>query len=102
MIDIKDEEVLTLAQVAKLKVLPRRRNGRRPHVATFYRWATTGIRGVKLEVIRVGGTLCTSTEAVQRFCDRLTGGNMTLSTRPSRTRQRQIAVAEQELTNAGI
>ena len=34
-------------------------------------WARNGIRGVRIETIRVGGTLCTSLEALQRFFDRL-------------------------------
>jgi hypothetical protein len=29
------------------------------------------VRGIRLEVIRVGGTLCTSVEALQRFFERL-------------------------------
>jgi hypothetical protein len=70
-------------------------------VSTIYRWATAGVAGVKLETIRVGGTLCTSFEALQRFFERLTEGN---SVRPQTTRQRQreIATAEAELEQAGI
>ena len=41
-------------------------------VDTIYRWATKGMRGFRLETIRIGGTLCTSHEALQRFFDRLT------------------------------
>ncbi len=37
----------------------------------LYRWATEGLRGVHLETIQVGGTLCTSIEALQRFFERL-------------------------------
>jgi hypothetical protein len=53
------------------KYLPPRRGGKQPHTTTLYRWAKQGFRGVKLETIRVGGTLCTSMEALQRFCERL-------------------------------
>lgn len=42
------------------------------HVATVYRWSTTGVRGVVLETLQVGGTRCTTREALQRFCERLT------------------------------
>lgn len=69
MIDLQTETVVSLSEAAAL--LPRRRAGKRPHVATLYRWASRGCRGVVLETIQVGGTLCTSREAVQRFCDRL-------------------------------
>ena len=33
---------------------------------------STGIRGVRLESLRIGGALHTSIEALQRFSDRLT------------------------------
>jgi hypothetical protein len=60
---------------------PPRRGGKRPHVATLYRWAKDGVLAddgtvVVLETIRVGRTLCTSDEAIQRFCERLTAGSL--------------------------
>ncbi len=64
MIYIQDEEVVSLTDATKH--LPKRRAGKCPHVATLYRWAQQGVRGVKLETIQVGGTLCTSLEALQR------------------------------------
>ena len=71
MIDLASEAVITLAQATKH--LPRRRRqDKKPHVSTVYRWATAGARGVVLETLRVGGTLCTSIEALQRFCERCT------------------------------
>jgi hypothetical protein len=51
--------------------VPRRRRGRKAHVSTIYRWMTAGCRGIVLESIQVGGTLCTSREALQRFFERL-------------------------------
>ena len=45
--------------------------GPEDHVSTLYRWATAGCRGVVLESIQVGGTRCTSREALQRFFERL-------------------------------
>ena len=68
-IDLSSEQVLSLHDAARTRILPRRRRGQRPHVATLYRWAKTGYNGVLLETIRVGGTLCTSVEALQRFCE---------------------------------
>ena len=79
MIDIGVEKVVTLTEAAKLDCLPARRAGKRPHVATMFRWVTTGVGGVKLEALRVGGTLCTSIEAIQRFCERLTEGDARLT-----------------------
>ncbi|HEX3655113.1 MAG TPA: DUF1580 domain-containing protein [Pirellulales bacterium] len=68
-IDIETEQVLTLTAATKL--LPNRRGGKKPHVSTLYRWALRGIKGVQLETIPIGGSTCTSREALQRFFDRL-------------------------------
>ena len=69
-IDIAKERLLTLSQAAKK--LPKRRAGKPTATSTLYRWASVGLRGVKLVVLRVGGCTCTSDEALQRFFDRLT------------------------------
>ncbi|MCH8043694.1 MAG: DUF1580 domain-containing protein [Planctomycetes bacterium] len=70
MIDLTKEELLTLSEAAGL--LPPRRKGKRPHPTTLFRWASNGLRGEKLEVLRVGDTTCTSIAALQRFFRRLT------------------------------
>lgn len=101
MIDIQTEEVVSLAEAAKSKCLPRRRKGKRPHVATLFRWTTVGVRGVVLEALQCGGTRCTSFEALQRFFERLSGTDA-VQTVPTRSRQQQIAQAEDELKEAGI
>jgi hypothetical protein len=59
------EEVRALAQWPKL--LPTRRGGKRIHISCLYRWALYGLRGVRLETIQVGGTTCTSRQALERF-----------------------------------
>src|SRR5262245_32119544 len=69
VIDFGGEAPLPLRQAARL--LPSRRAGKPTHVATLYRWAQRGLRGVRLETLQVGGTLCTSREALQRFFERL-------------------------------
>ena len=101
MIDITTEEVVSLSEAAKLKCLPRRRKGKRPHVATLYRWAQRGFNGVTLETLQVGGTLCTSIEALQRFFDRLSESDAP-PTQPKHQRQMEIDRAESELEAAGI
>jgi hypothetical protein len=72
MIDINKESPVSLEAAASLDILPTRRGGRRPVPATIFRWAQTGLRGVRLETIQVGGTKCTTREAMQRFFARLT------------------------------
>ena len=42
------------------------------HPKTLGRWARFGLRGVRLEVTRVGGTVCSSRAALMRFFERLT------------------------------
>lgn len=71
MIDITNEELIQLSKVPQH--MPKRANGKKIHVSAVYRWINRGLRGVRLEVIRIGGTSYTSKEALQRFAERLTG-----------------------------
>jgi hypothetical protein len=68
-IDITKEMTFKLSVAPRR--LPRRRRRKRIHVSTFHRWANNGLRGVILETIRIGGTRCTSMQALQRFFDAL-------------------------------
>ena len=70
MIDPIKEKVVTLAEGTRH--IPRRRRGKRSHVSTMYRWTTVGCNGVILESIQIGGTRCTSVEALGRFFKALT------------------------------
>jgi hypothetical protein len=69
MPDLLSEQPLSLAAAAQL--LPHRRGDRPAHPSTLFRWAQHGLRGVKLEVVQVGGTKCTSRAALARFFERL-------------------------------
>ncbi|HLA84322.1 MAG TPA: DUF1580 domain-containing protein [Thermoguttaceae bacterium] len=104
MIDISLEETFSLTDAAKR--LPCRRKGKRPNVATLYRWAQQGVRGVRLETICVGATRCTSMEAIQRFCDALTAKADRPAAPPApritARRKREMAAAEKRLARAGI
>ena len=71
MIDVQKEKLLTLSRAASLDWLPERRFGKRLAPSTLFRWASTGRKGVRLEVVRVSGTLCTSEAALLRFFQRL-------------------------------
>lgn len=61
------EHLLSLAEASKLEWLPRRRRGRRPAVATLWRWAHHGCYGIRLRTISVGGTLCTTEGDLRAF-----------------------------------
>ncbi len=99
MIDIAQEQVVSLTEACPF--VPRRRKGKRPDVATLYRWAQKGIRGIRLEILQVGRTKCTSLEALQRFFERLTDPNVEPAASTPKARAKQAA-AEQELAEAGI
>jgi hypothetical protein len=90
------EEIHSLTNATKL--LPARRSGRKPHVSCLFRWAKHGLRGVRLETIRVGGTLCTSREALERFFARLAELDHPNATRAEipTPRQREIAEASRK------
>jgi len=96
MIAIATEDLLTFSQACSY--LPRRRRGRKAATSTIWRWATRGLRGVKLEVIRLGGQSYTSREALQRFADRLSGGE------PEREEKslQKMAMIEAHLAREGI
>jgi hypothetical protein len=97
-IDLIDEQLLSLRDAARL--LPARRCGKRPHVSCLYRWTTRGCRGVVLEFANVGGTRCTSREALQRFVQRLSSpGTYDL---PPAGQQQQATDVERRLDDAGI
>lgn len=101
MVDLAHENVISLADAPSH--LPDRRGGKRPHISCIYRWTTRGIRGVVLESLQVGGTKCTSVEALQRFFERLSAGP-TGGPQPVRTakqRQRASQKANDELAAAG-
>jgi hypothetical protein len=103
MIDISTETVVTLTQATRH--VPSRRQGAKTAVSTVWRWAMRGIRGVKLETLMVGGRRCTSTEALQRFYERVTAatdGTACPSSLSTRRRQQQVEAAERELEAAGI
>lgn len=100
MIDPQHETLVSFADAAA--VLPRRRGGKKAHVSTVYRWAQAGCRGVILESIQVGGTRCTSHEALARFFEALTYGETAPLRRSPAQRRRAAEAAERELTKAGI
>ena len=75
MIDIYKERLIRPVEAARVR--PLGRNGRPTNVSTVYRWMLRGVRKIKLESIRIGGSLYTSEEALQRFAERLTNRTTT-------------------------
>lgn len=67
-IHIHEEQLMRLGEVST--DLPRR-NGKKIHTSTVWRWTRRGLRGIRLETLRIGGTTYTSKEALQRFANQL-------------------------------
>ncbi|MEN6457779.1 MAG: DUF1580 domain-containing protein [Thermoguttaceae bacterium] len=102
MIDPNTECLVSLSNAARY--LPRRRAGKKPHVSCIYRWATAGCRGVILESLQVGGTRCTSKEALVRFFRRLTSGHAAdvPEVRSVAQRERAAQRAMRQFEKAGV
>lgn len=69
-INVAEEDLITFTELAK--ALPCRRAGRPVHVSTIHRWRSRGIKGLRLEAVRVGGAWHTSWAAFARFSAELT------------------------------
>jgi hypothetical protein len=95
MIDPLNENVISLSAAARL--LPRLRNNKPVNPSTVWRWSVHGVKGKRLETVKVGGVTATSVEAVRRFL-RAINGQPELERAGGR---RQDAV-EQELSTRGI
>ena len=65
-----DETLMTIPEAAKL--FPGAKGSKAIYAATVYRWARIGVRGRRLETIRVGSLVRTSREAIERFVTALT------------------------------
>lgn len=98
MIDHSTEDILPLSKAAREKVL--KHHGRPPHISTLYRWATRGIRGVRLETLLIGGARCTTRQAIYRFIERTNE----VEGKPvaAASRRHSLDAAEDELNRAGM
>lgn len=96
MIELCKENLIPIREVPRH--LPRRPDGKRVHISACYRWISRGVRGVRLEAIRIGGTMYTSVEALERFGLRLNNGSCERRLQPeSSTRKRQVNQASLRL-----
>jgi hypothetical protein len=97
-IDPLDPDVMPLAQAAR--ALPPLRSGRPVNPATLWRWAAHGLRGVRLEIVRIGGTACTSRQALRQFLAAVEAARATTSPEPATAAA--PSRAGDELTALGI
>jgi hypothetical protein len=87
--------------------LPRRRGGRKTHVATLYRWTDRGIRGQRLRYVQCGSVRCSTVAWVHQFFAALTAAPTTpaaapLAGRTSAARRKAIEAADHELGRRGV
>lgn len=110
-IDIQHETAMTLKQASRS--LPRVRETK-IHASTLWRWCIRGVNGIFLEHGRVGRTLITTPEALNRFFVALADSQelpkasktarrrRRVISRTCQQRQREIDAANQILIKAGI
>jgi len=59
----------------------------RPHISSLIRWASRGVKGVKLETVVIGGRRYTSIEAIGRFITRLNASETSGTVPPQKNHQ---------------
>jgi hypothetical protein len=98
------DEFVPLKQLAA--ELPRRRAGRKTHVATLYRWTERGFSGAKLLFVQIGQTCCSTRAWLNEFLDQMTrqarGGASSPPLRTPVERRKAIEAAERELEKLGV
>ena len=65
----RDADLLSFGSVAEN--LPRSANGKKIHISTIHRWHNKGVKGIRLEAVRIGGRRYTTLENVEKFCKQL-------------------------------
>ncbi len=101
MIDAMSDDVMPLSAAARL--VPSTRGGR-VNPSTVWRWATRGIRGVRLETVKVGGAAMTSKAALNRFFAKLSDAPVVddPTPEPVRARRAQAALAARGVKSAMV
>jgi hypothetical protein len=87
--------------------LPRRRGGKKTHVATLFRWTTSGLHGQRLRYTQVGNTRCSTVAWVHEFFAALAAAPMTLAAAPlagrsPAARRNASEAADRELERRGL
>lgn len=77
-------------------MLPARPNGRKVHISAVYRWASKGVKGVRLETVRIAGALFTTREAVEDFIN-AAAQPVEVRVVPDRLAERRQAIAAARL-----
>jgi hypothetical protein len=99
------DELIALKDLAAL--LPRRRGGKKTHVATLFRWTTCGLHGQRLRYVQVGNTRCSTVAWAHEFFGALARAPPTpaatpLAGRTPAARRKAIEAADRELDRLGL
>jgi hypothetical protein len=100
-IDPLADDVQPLAQAAR-SLLPPLRSGRPVSPATLWRWAAHGLRGVRLQIVRIGGTACTSKAALREFFAAVEAARSQPSPETTTPQPSPASRAAEELSALGI
>ena len=73
-----------------------------PSLCALHRWRLSGVRGVKLETLLIGGKRFTSTEAIARFIAAQNRDESPTQTLTASQRRTQAETANRVLQEAGI
>lgn len=100
-LDLESDPLLTFAEAARLV-----RPEKPIHVASFFRWAQHGCRGVKLATTKLGGRTYVRRSQLESFIAALSGSPEPASPAPFRAttpgQSQRIERARAELKAAGI
>lgn len=86
-IDISTETLLTFQEAAK-------RLPGNPHLSSLHRWRLHGVKGIRLESVKVGGKRFTSVEALHRFTEQTTAAADCRPVPPRSLRQRDRSIEQ--------
>ena len=103
LVDVESgEQLIPLSELGDQPFILRRQ-GRKPHKSVWFRWASRGLRGIKLEVLRAGTCLATTRSSVLRFYARLSSaGGVAQRPITSSAALRQQRRIDRELDELGI
>ena len=92
----------TLIPINQVPVHLEKITGKRPHIASIYRWIQKGIAGVQLETLIIGGTRLTSTEALDRFFQESTKAKESQKQKSRQSANSRYRSFEKQAENLGI
>jgi hypothetical protein len=95
------EDAIPLAEVRDQTFCPKRR-GKKLDRSVVFRWASRGVRGIKLETTSAGGLRITTKSAVLRFFHGLNGGAASSPIPTTKSKTANVDRAARELATMGM